>query len=148
MCLAQGHNAVTLVRLNPWPLSLKSCTLPLSHCAPDYVGYGCLLVFSACNLCKKVEPRSGQAKCRARPGSKPVNILMVETFIKPHIVYFWSGATLFAYTSWNQIRPDQTNRLDLWSWSKLFANWRLRQRILWCLIWSTLHKKDIRLTFC
>ena len=30
MCLAQGHNAVALVRLEP----AASRTLPLSHCAP------------------------------------------------------------------------------------------------------------------
>ena len=32
ICLAQGHNAVTPVRLHPQPLGLKSSTLPLSHC--------------------------------------------------------------------------------------------------------------------
>ena len=31
MCLAQGHNPVTLVRLEPAALCLKSSTLPLSH---------------------------------------------------------------------------------------------------------------------
>ena len=34
MCLAQGHNAVTLVRLELATLDLKLSTLPLSHCAP------------------------------------------------------------------------------------------------------------------
>ena len=34
MCLAQGHNAVTPVRLEPAALCLESSTLPLSHCAP------------------------------------------------------------------------------------------------------------------
>ena len=34
MCFAQGHNAVTLVRLEPGPLRLESSILPLSHCAP------------------------------------------------------------------------------------------------------------------
>ena len=34
MCLAQGHNAVTPVSLEPATLSLESSTLPLSHCAP------------------------------------------------------------------------------------------------------------------
>ena len=65
----------------------------LSHCAPYYVGYvchvgyGCLLVFSNYNLCKHgFEPRSGQTKCRARSGSKLVDILMLETFIRPHIL--------------------------------------------------------------
>ena len=33
--LAQGYNAVTLVRLEPWPLGLESSTLPLTHCAPS-----------------------------------------------------------------------------------------------------------------
>ena len=36
MCLAQGHNTVKLVRLEPaasWSGLLKSSTLPLSHCA-------------------------------------------------------------------------------------------------------------------
>ena len=32
MCLAQGHNAVTPVRLEPF--GLESSTLPLSHCPP------------------------------------------------------------------------------------------------------------------
>ena len=32
LCLAQGHNTVTLSS-NPRPLGLKSSTLPLSHCA-------------------------------------------------------------------------------------------------------------------
>ena len=35
MCLAQGHNAVLPVRLEPQPLNLKSSTLPLSHHAPQ-----------------------------------------------------------------------------------------------------------------
>ena len=34
MCLTQGHNIVTPVRLEPAPFCLKSSTLPLSHCAP------------------------------------------------------------------------------------------------------------------
>ena len=34
MCLAQGHIAVTPVRLEPGPLGLESSTLPLSHCPP------------------------------------------------------------------------------------------------------------------
>ena len=34
MCLAQGHNAETLVGSNPRPLCLESSTLPLSHCTP------------------------------------------------------------------------------------------------------------------
>ena len=33
--LAQGYNAVTLVRLQPMALGLKSSTLPLNHCAPS-----------------------------------------------------------------------------------------------------------------
>ena len=32
MCLAQGHSAVTLLRLKSGPLHLESSTLPLSHC--------------------------------------------------------------------------------------------------------------------
>ena len=37
MCLAQGHKAVTPVRLKTLqPLHLESSTLPLSHCAPQY----------------------------------------------------------------------------------------------------------------
>ena len=35
MCLAQGHNTVPPVRLEPQTLDLKSSTLPLSHCAPE-----------------------------------------------------------------------------------------------------------------
>ena len=34
MCLAQGHIAVTPVRLDLRPLGLESSTLPLSHCPP------------------------------------------------------------------------------------------------------------------
>ena len=34
MCLAQGHDTVTPVRLKPAALSLASSTLPQSHCAP------------------------------------------------------------------------------------------------------------------
>ena len=34
MCLAQGHIAVTPVRLDLRPLGLESSTLPLSHCSP------------------------------------------------------------------------------------------------------------------
>ena len=34
MCLAQGHNAVTPVRLEPAALWLESSAPPLSHCAP------------------------------------------------------------------------------------------------------------------
>ena len=37
MCLAQGHNTVTPVKLKSQPLSLKSSTLPLSHCASQSV---------------------------------------------------------------------------------------------------------------
>ena len=33
MCLAQGHNAVTQVRLEPATPRFESSTLPLSHCA-------------------------------------------------------------------------------------------------------------------
>ena len=33
MCLPQGHNAVTLMRLEPATLGLESSTLLLSHCA-------------------------------------------------------------------------------------------------------------------
>ena len=36
MCLAQGHNVVTRVRLEPITLYLESSPLPLSHCAPPY----------------------------------------------------------------------------------------------------------------
>ena len=35
MCLAQGHNAVTRVRLEPRGPGLESSTLPLSHCPPN-----------------------------------------------------------------------------------------------------------------
>ena len=38
MCLAQGHNAVTQVRLKSAAIEgfgLESSTLPLSHCDPD-----------------------------------------------------------------------------------------------------------------
>ena len=39
MCLAQGHNAVMPVRLEPGPLGLQSSTLPLSpHPNPLYNG--------------------------------------------------------------------------------------------------------------
>ena len=31
LCLAQGHNAVMPMRLNPAPLDLQTSTLPLSH---------------------------------------------------------------------------------------------------------------------
>ena len=34
MCLAQGHNAVMLVRLDPRHFGLEASTLPLSHCTP------------------------------------------------------------------------------------------------------------------
>ena len=34
MCLAQGHNAVTLVRLEPQPLYLETSSLPLNHSTP------------------------------------------------------------------------------------------------------------------
>ena len=34
MCLAQGHIAVTPVRLDLRPLGLESSTLPLSNCSP------------------------------------------------------------------------------------------------------------------
>ena len=34
MCLAQGHNTVTLVKLEPVVPRLESSSLPLSHCAP------------------------------------------------------------------------------------------------------------------
>ena len=34
MCLAQGHNTLTPVSLQPITPRLKSSTLPLSHCAP------------------------------------------------------------------------------------------------------------------
>ena len=34
MCLAQGHNALPPVGLQPATLDLKSSTLPLSHSAP------------------------------------------------------------------------------------------------------------------
>ena len=34
MCLALGHNTVTLVRLEPAAFQSRSSTLPLSHCAP------------------------------------------------------------------------------------------------------------------
>ena len=34
MCLAQGHNAVMQVRLQPAALDLESSSLPLRHCAP------------------------------------------------------------------------------------------------------------------
>ena len=37
MCLAQGHNAVTPVRLKPTALGLESSILPLSHCTPKYI---------------------------------------------------------------------------------------------------------------
>ena len=33
--LAQGHNAVTPVRLEPMAPCLESITLPLNHCAPS-----------------------------------------------------------------------------------------------------------------
>ena len=46
MCLAQGHNAVTLVRLEPGALGLESSTLPLSKCAPCRRG-GASLAFNA-----------------------------------------------------------------------------------------------------
>ena len=39
MCLAQGHNTVTLVRLEPAAPPLQSSTLPLSHCAPVAQGH-------------------------------------------------------------------------------------------------------------
>ena len=58
MCLAQGHNLVMLVRLEPAAPQSQVTHSTLSHCAPYYVGYvchvgyGCLLVFSAYNLCK------------------------------------------------------------------------------------------------
>ena len=39
MCLAQGHNAVMLVRLKPTILGLQSSILPLSHCAPPWDGH-------------------------------------------------------------------------------------------------------------
>ena len=35
MCLAQGHNAVPPLRLNPQPFDLESSTLPLNHCTPS-----------------------------------------------------------------------------------------------------------------
>ena len=38
MCLAQGHNVVTPVRLEPGPLGLESNALPLSDWAPDKTG--------------------------------------------------------------------------------------------------------------
>ena len=34
MCLAQGHNVVTQVRLEPMAPRFRVNTLPLSHCAP------------------------------------------------------------------------------------------------------------------
>ena len=34
MCLAQRHNTVTPLRLQPGSLCLESSSLPLSHCAP------------------------------------------------------------------------------------------------------------------
>ena len=34
MCLAQGHNAMMPMRLEPAALGLESSILPLSHCAP------------------------------------------------------------------------------------------------------------------
>ena len=58
MCLAQGHKAVMLVRLEPAAPQSQVTHSTLSDCAPYYVGYvchvgyGCLLVFSAYNLCK------------------------------------------------------------------------------------------------
>ena len=36
MSLAQGHNAVTLVRLKPVALGRESSTIPLSHCIPIF----------------------------------------------------------------------------------------------------------------
>ena len=39
MCLAQEHNAVTSVRLEPAAIGLGSSTLPLSHCAPSDVAF-------------------------------------------------------------------------------------------------------------
>ena len=39
--LAQGHNAVSPVRLKPAPLGLESCTLPLSHSL-----YQCFEIFT------------------------------------------------------------------------------------------------------
>ena len=42
MCLAQGHNTVTPVGLEPSALGLESSTLPLSHCAPS--NYCCHLI--------------------------------------------------------------------------------------------------------
>ena len=66
MCLAQGHNAVTPVRLDPWSLGLESSTLPLSHS-----------LFFPCDACFNILH------------SSPIFILLTHS-IQVVIVYFES----------------------------------------------------------
>ena len=82
MCLAQGHNAVTPVRLEPATLRLETSTLPLSHCALPLYRY--------------------ESKWRFRPKTEHLWMAVFACFNPCHAKYFdelHSSATFKLLTS-------------------------------------------------
>ena len=67
MCLAQGHNTVTLVKLQPVALRLEFSSLPLTHCARPILLLQC----------------EGQALPNAREGVHSIQSIKVSKSVKP-----------------------------------------------------------------
>ena len=76
MSLAQGHNAVMPLRLEPAAPYLELNTLPLSHCPPQYPCYKGLNAF--CDLSSRVHTIT-----KMKIGMKNTQIVMTNSVYGP-----------------------------------------------------------------
>ena len=96
MCLAQGHNTLTPVRLNPRHFCLQSSALPLSHCTP-YIQHIIIhnnswLLFtwkSTGTRTVRIWPRAPHNALQWKGDRQLVAILVIAHWTKPIFKHEW-----------------------------------------------------------